>query len=103
MYMQVTFARFAAEFGDRSGQFSPKAKRLIFNYLEESDPDAELDILEVCETFNESTAEELRSLYNIDIDIDADDLSIDEAIIFHLRENTTYLGQTSDGFVYAVF
>jgi len=60
-------------------QFSYEALRMIFDYVEEVDEDAELDIVAICCEYQEMTEEELRSQYDIDEDQDCED---------YLQDNT---------------
>jgi len=49
----------------RPDQFSREALRLLFDYLEEIDPDLELDIVGICCDFAESTPDEVAEDYDI--------------------------------------
>ena len=104
--MKTTVSRheFAHAFADadRQNNFSREALGLLFDYLEELDPDMELDVIALCCDYCEDTLEDVISSYSIDVeDMDEDDTV--EAVRDYLNENTTLLGETLHGFVYAAF
>ena len=86
---------------DRGNQFSREGLELLFDYLEELDPDMELDVIALCCDYCEDTLEDVISSYSIDVE-DMDDDTV-EAVRDYLNENTTLLGETVNGFVYAAF
>ena len=87
---------------DRLENFSREGLELLFDYLEELDPDMELDVIALCCEYCEDTLEDVISSYSIDVeDMDEDDTV--EAVRDYLNENTTLLGETLNGFVYAAF
>lgn len=87
---------------DRGSNFSREALGLLFDYLEELDPDMELDVIAICCDYCEDTLEDVISSYSIDVE-DMDDDDTVEAVRDYLNENTTLLGETVNGFVYAAF
>jgi hypothetical protein len=88
---------------DRGNQFSYEALNLIYEYLEELDPNMELDVIAICCDTSESSVEQIIRDYSIDCDGVEDD-EIDAHVIAYLDDHTTVLGQTSDGsIVYAQF
>ena len=75
-------------------QFSVDALRLIYDYLDEMDQDAELDVIALCCEFAESTVDELAKEH----DVEADDVRD------HLDQSTFVLGETdAETLVYAQF
>lgn len=101
---------------DRHGNFSYEGMQILFDYLENLSEDigepVELDVIALCCEYNESTIDEIISDYNIEVDLDS---SIDaqdqeeveeikrEAVRDYLEYNTSVCGETTDGFVFAVF
>jgi len=85
---------------DREGQFSYEGLGLLFDYLEELDPDAELDVIAICCDYAESTPEEIIESYGIEYDGEKPEAM--EAAIAYLEANTSIIGTTSTGsIVYA--
>jgi hypothetical protein len=103
MKQTVCFDMFVQAFEDfrRSGQFSFEALNVIFNYLEDSDPACELDIIGICCEFSESTVDEIISENDLDKSEDPEE-NLQTARSF-LEENTSIVGETADGFVYLQF
>ena len=87
---------------DRGSNFSREALGLLFDHCEELDPDMELDVIALCCDYCEDTLEDVISSYSIDVE-DMDDDDTVEAVRDYLNENTTLLGETVNGFVYAAF
>lgn len=93
---------------DRQDQFSYEALNMLYEYFEEIDPDMELDVIAICCDYSEDTVADIARNYSIDLnDADPEDLDYDQACIDivreYLNENTSLVGETSTGFVYAVF
>jgi hypothetical protein len=87
---------------DRKDNFSYEGLNLLFDYLEELDPDMELDVIALCCDYCEDTMEDIIHSYSIDVeDMDEDDTA--EAVRSFLNENTILVGETVNGFVYAAF
>ena len=85
---------------DRQNQFSYEGLGALFDYLEELDPDLELDVIALCCDYSEDTIAQIAEAYGIEVD------SIDEledAVHAYLEENTTIVAETPFGFLYAQF
>ena len=96
---------------DRLNNFSYEARGLLFDYLEEYEEstgeELEMDIIAVCCDYSEDSADSIAANY-MDAEDYAEfkDLSEDEqidGIREYLEQNTTIVGETSSGFVYARF
>ena len=86
----------------RQNQFSYDALEILFEFLEENDPDYELDVIALCCEYSEATPSELIEMYSIPGDAASDDVS--DQVLEFLNENTTVLGTTDTGsIVYADF
>ena len=103
MKQTVSFNMFVQAFEDfrRMHQFSFEALNLIFNYLEDSDPAYELDVIGICCEFSESSVEELIAENDLDKSEDEEE-NLQTARSF-LEESTSIVGETADGFVYLQF
>jgi hypothetical protein len=105
------FERAFADY-DRKENFSYQGLRLLFEYLEELEEsigeEVELDVIALCCYYNEESAEDIARNYSIDLShLDAEDEDYEEqckeAVREYLEYNTTIVGETSTGFVYACF
>ena len=86
----------------RSNQFSYEALGAIFEYLEECDPDTELDVIAVCCDFAESSIEDFINEYSIDTDgVDPDDIA--DTVQEFLMDQSGFVSLTPSGFVYLQF
>ena len=79
----------------RQNQFSYEALELIFDYLEEIDPDMELDVIALCCDYSEDSPEDIAAAYSLENEEMAQD---------YVADNGAYVGTTSTGsIVYADF
>lgn len=114
--MKTTVSRYDFEraFVDagRKENFSYEALGLLFDYLEDYEEqtgeELELDVVALCCDYCEETAEDIARNYSIDLShLDPEDDDYEEqcidAVRDYLNENTTLVGETSTGFVYACF
>ena len=89
----------------RITQFSYEALSLLYDYLEESDPDYDLDVIALCCEYVEQDWDDVASSYDIDLtgfDND-DDEGQKQAVFNYLNDNTSVVGETNSGFIYACF
>jgi len=103
MNQTVSFNMFVQAFADyrRSNRFSFEALILIFNYLEDSDPAYELDVIGICCEFSESTIDEI--IFENGLDTSDDEGERIKIARDFLEENTTIVGETAEGLVYFQF
>jgi len=93
----------------RADQFSYEALGLLFDYLEDADPDYDLDVIALCCEYSEDDAGEIARLYGIDVsDVDPEDddyaEKCTEIVLNYLFQNTSVAGVTPRGtIVYAQF
>ena len=97
MHISINHAsqfRDAFFYAGRKDQFSYDGLGLLFDFLEEVDPDYDLDVVELCCTYAESTPEQI-----------AKDCSIDVSDVMEfLERHSTVVGTTAAGtIVYAQF
>ena len=92
----------------RGNQFSYEALGLLFDYLEDIDPDYDLDVIAICCEYSEDSVSDIARNYGIDLndaDVEADDYEEQcRQIVFdYLSDRTSVVGVTSSGIVYAQF
>ena len=83
---------------DRSDQFSYYALGMLFDYLEDTAPDAELDVIAICCAFSEDMPERVADQYDVDVD-GLDDGEVLDAVLEYLGEKTQVIGVTDAGAV----
>lgn len=114
--MKTTVSRYDFEraFADagRKDQFSYEGLKALFDYLEDYEEqtgeEIELDVIALCCDYAEDTVADIARNYSIDLshlDVEDDDYEEQciEAVRDYLNDNTTLVGETSTGFVYACF
>lgn len=103
---QTDFTNAFRNYG-RTDNFSYEALDLLFDYFNDLETDIgeqiELDVIAICCDYAEDTVENIISNYSIEIDADADADDIKQNVIHYLSENTSYIGETNSGLVYAGF
>lgn len=88
----------------RKDSFSYEGLEIIYDYLEETDPNYELDIIGLDCELAEDSPESIREQYDIDGAEDLEDDELADLVREFLNDETTVLGETSDGaFVYVQF
>ena len=94
MYQEITQSDFTAEFhrANRGSQFSHAALLALYDYLEEINPDTELDVVSICCDFSEySNAVEAASNYGFELDADATEEQNEDAAMDFLRNKTSVI------------
>lgn len=89
---------------DRKENFSWEARELLFEYFEEIDEDMELDVIAICCDYYENDVDTIIQDYSLQDDVE--DMDEDEKTDFvrdYINDNTSLVGETSTGFVYAAF
>jgi len=82
----------------RKNSFSYEGLELLYDHLEENDPQYDLDIVELDSLFTEATPEEIEQDYDIDgLEDAADDEEREQIIMDFLENETTVLGKTDKG------
>ena len=104
MFQSINKSQFRDAFhsAGRANQFSYDALGLLFDYIEDCDPAAELDVIAICCEYSEDTAEVVADYYGID-DGETDGALLD-AVMAYLDAHTSVVGTTDAGaIVYAQF
>jgi len=82
---------------NRGDQFSYEGLGLLFEYLEEADPQYDLDVIAICCEYSEETPEDIARNYSVDLEDCMDEEEQFCAIRDYLDENTSVVGVTSSG------
>lgn len=87
---------------NRYDQFSYEALDMLYEYLEDVNPDYELDVIALCCEYTEAMPEEIARDYSIDLndaDPEADDYADQcQALVMEfLASNTSLAGVTTSG------
>lgn len=104
MISTVTLPKFRDAFthAGRKDQFSYEALELLFDYLEESNPNTELDVVALCCEFSERSSNGVIEDHAIDVE-GLDDDEKQKLVSEYLEEKTTLVGRTDAGFVFVNF
>ena len=105
MYKSDFVARLVA---DKNASWSVEGAEVLFDYLDEmSDATGvpiEFDLVGLRCDYSEDTVDGLIDQYDIDVsDAEDDEDEKTDIVRDYLERHTTIVGETSDGFVYAVF
>ena len=84
----------------RKDQFSYEGLGILFDYLEEIDPDFDLDVIALCCDYSEDSPEDIAESYGIDLPEDQDEIEHKEIVRDYLDNHTTVVGETPNGFIY---
>ena len=106
MFQSINKSQFRDAFhiATRGNNFSYDALGLLFDYMEECDPDAELDVIAICCEYSEDTAKTIAESYGLETDDDETDGELLDAVMAYLDAHTTVIGTTDAGaIVYAQF
>jgi hypothetical protein len=83
---------------DRKNQFTYEALGLIYEFLEDINPDWELDVIAVCCDFDEQAPIDIAHMYGIDIsECEGDDDKILATVREYLHDYTSVVGETAAG------
>ena len=98
MYQTINLHDFRDAFKamGRADQFSYHALGMLFDYLEEVAPDAELDVIAICCAYAEDMPASIAEDYSIDIE-NMDEGETLDAVLEYLNEKTRYIGVTDAG------
>ena len=111
MIKRITLNDFRNSFHEmcRGGQFSYEALELIYDYLEETEPECELDVIAICCEFQEEPWLDVIDHYDIqDCEenkegLDGLDENLKNKIRNYLNNNTSIIGETWDTVIYIQF
>ena len=84
----------------RKDQFSYEGLGILFDYLEDIDPDFDLDVIALFCDYSEDSPEDIAEAYGIDLPEDQDEIEHKEIVRDYLDNHTTVVGETATGFIY---
>jgi hypothetical protein len=87
----------------RQAQFSYEATNLLFDYLEDIDPDHDLDVIALCCEYSEDSVEQIADWYGLELPKDETPEEHQTAVLDYLHDHTSVVGVTPSGIVYAQF
>ena len=85
---------------NRYDQFGYEALKALFEYLEECDPDMELDVIAICCDYSHDGVMGIANNYSIDLSDCAEAEDRADVVRDWLNEHTSIIGETDTGFVY---
>ncbi len=92
---------------NRLDNFSYEGIGLLFSYLEDYEQstgeEIELDVVALCCEYFEDEVRAIAESYSVDLSECEDEGEERDAVRDYLQDNTSIVGETVDGFVYAVF
>jgi hypothetical protein len=84
----------------RKDQFSYEGLGALFEYLEEIDPDFDLDVIALCCDYSEDSPEDIAKAYGIDLPEDQDEIEHKEIVRDYLGNHTSVVGETRNSIIY---
>ena len=105
MHININFTQFHNQFRimDRDSNFSYEGLMSLFDYLEDVNPDMELDVISICCDYSENTVGKLSEMYSIDIS-GLDEKESLSSVIDYLSENSNVINITAKNtIVYSQF
>jgi hypothetical protein len=100
----------------RADQFSYEGLGALFDYLEEIDPDFDLDVIALCCDYSEDSPEDIAESYGIDLSECSEGVCTASAygleqvakaktavVRDYLEAHTSIVAETATGFLYAQF
>ena len=105
MIQTINVSDFRAAFHSmgRKDQFSYEGLGALFEYLEEVDPEFELDVIALCCDYSEETIEQIAENYGLELPADETQEEHENAVRDYLEAHTSIVTRTTNGFVYAQF
>tara|TARA_R110000868_G_scaffold399902_1_gene673927 strand:- start:364 stop:687 length:324 start_codon:yes stop_codon:yes gene_type:complete len=100
MYLTIDNAsQFRDEFRahNRGDQFSYEGLGLLFEYLEEADPQYDLDVIAICCEYSEENPEGIAKNYDFDLEGCETEADIAAAVLDYLHNETSVVGVTTSG------
>jgi hypothetical protein len=97
----------------RKDQFSYEGLGVLFEYLEEIDPDFDLDVIALCCDYSEDSTKDIAKAYGIDLSECSEGVCTASAygleqvakaetaiVLAYLEDHTSVVGETPNGFIY---
>ena len=99
--INVSDFRDAFRSAGRAEQFSYQGLGALFDYMEELDPDFDLDVIALCCDYSEDSVQDIAEAYGLDLTGDDDEDT--DTVRAHLEENTSIVAEFNGCFLYAQF
>ena len=100
MGQTINLSQFRDAFATRNA-FTYSGLALLFKYLADCDPDYELDVIDLCCTYQEETLEQAAK--TLDLDPNLPDNELQTEVVKALEPLTCVVGATSTTVVYAQY
>ena len=101
MGQTINLSQFRDAFATRNA-FTYSGLALLFKYLADCDPDYELDVIDLCCTYQEETLEQAAKTLDLDTE-NLDDYELSLEVVKTLKLLTYVVGATSTTVVYAQY
>ena len=97
MKQTINLSQFRDEFNSiRPNNFSYEGLEILFDYLEEMEPDLDLDVIALCCDYSDSTIDNLIQDNDIDFEgVDPDE--VDATVLDYINDRSIVLGVCFDG------
>ena len=83
----------------RADQFSYEGLGALFNYLEDINPDFDLDVIALCCEYSEETIEQIAENYGLELPPDETENQHWAAVRRYLNDHTSIVADTASGFL----
>jgi hypothetical protein len=102
MIQTINVSDFRAAFHSmgRKDQFSYEGLGALFDYLEDIDPDFDLDVIALCCDYSEDSFEDIAKAYGIELSENDDEIVHREMVRDYLDNHTIIVGETATCFIY---
>jgi hypothetical protein len=84
----------------RHEQFSYEGLGALFEYLEDIDPDFDLDVIALCCDYSEDSPEDIAEAYGLELPADESEEDHQAAVRAYLEAHTCIVAETASGFIY---
>ena len=85
---------------DRAAQFSYEGLGALFYYLEDIDPDFDLDVIALCCDYSEETVEQIAENYGLELPPDESEEEHQAAVCAYLEAHTSIVAELNGRFIY---
>tara|TARA_R110000868_G_C10609434_1_gene741267 strand:+ start:228 stop:605 length:378 start_codon:yes stop_codon:yes gene_type:complete len=105
MIQSVNFNDFKDAFRvfNRQATFSRQGLETLFDYLEEIDPDYDLDVVALCCDYSEDTIAQVAENYGLELPADETQEQHADAVRAYLMDHTSVVAEFDGKFLYAQF
>jgi len=99
--VNVSDFRDAFRSAGRADQFSYEGLTALFDFLEEVDPDFDLDVIALVCEYSEESVEQIADSYGLELS--GDDAKDADMVETYLMNHTSLIGSTPTGFLFVNF